>query len=730
MPKKIAKQGTRSIVLVIYVIVLFCANYLAFGSILPPTTAKGLWFYSGLASVLLGNLLVTPFFTKPVDAISYSVVAGIALYSVNAWSNWMLFDKVLFVLSLAFCFSILCVSFIAILTKDSTSKVGQEWSNTLRVISDAFGNQTIVFSLVIIFALIVFHRSSSKEMFVITLVWVLTVILKPEEFIFNLHERIKKIWSISFPSSVIGDIVAYQTPGVALIRQRVRESIPFGTPLFLKDSHAPAQIGISIGYVGRDESLLVRTITFEVPKEIENRFDSLCRIIPDDTVARCDHLFKTEEVFSRIPILREMNNFVGIVATDTSIEHLYFEVIQEMDLEEGKLVEVSIKGTPVIYQVIDGLTKEEIVYQKNTFGYARAKAQKIGVWDEDDKKFIPAKWIPNLNAPVILKSSCNYTPEVNAIGHFPGSNYNVLIKDINHFVTHNTAILGILGVGKSMLSIELVERIIAENIKVICIDLTNQYANELSEFINIQEEEKNQKEIQDIGIRGRGVCCKNVEDGGSINQFADAIKSDLNNFISADCPCMLKIYNPSKFEVWRQDSKPYQGEASMASLTPTEIAQIISEAALEIAQELGMTDHARICLVYEEAHSLVPEWNSVVAEGDKSATNGTARAILQGRKYGLGCLLITQRTANVTKTILNQCNTIFAMRTFDDTGKDFLSNYIGKDYAAILPSLQERHAVFFGKASSCDNPVLIRLNDRDDFKRIFRANYSSKRIKT
>jgi DNA helicase HerA-like ATPase len=135
-----------------------------------------------------------------------------------------------------------------------------------------------------------------------------------------------------------------------------------------------------------------------------------------------------------------------------------------------------------------------------------------------------------------------------------------------------------------------------------------------------------------------------------------------------------------------------------------------------------MTDSARLCLVYEEAHSLVPEWNSVAADGDKQATATSARAILQGRKYGLGCLLVTQRTANVTKTILNQCNTIFAMRTFDDTGKEFLGNYIGSDYANILPSLQPRHAVVFGKASSCENPVLIRLNDQDAFRQRFRPD--------
>ena len=166
----------------------------------------------------------------------------------------------------------------------------------------------------------------------------------------------------------------------------------------------------------------------------------------------------------------------------------------------------------------------------------------------------------------------------------------------------------------------------------------------------------------------------------------------------------------------------------MVSLTPTEITQIISEATLQTVQKLGMTNKAQVCLVYEEAHSLVPEWNSIAAEGDKAATNGTARAILQGRKYGLGCLLVTQRTANVTKTILNQCNTVFAMRTFDDTGKEFLSNYIGSGYASKLPSLREREAVFYGRASSCENPVMIRLNDRADFLRVFRRQQTQQNV--
>ena len=400
-------------------------------------------------------------------------------------------------------------------------------------------------------------------------------------------------------------------------------------------------------------------------------------------------------------------------------------MIQERDIEEGRVIEVDIRGQKVLYQVIDGLTKEEIVNQKNKYGYAQGKAKKIGVWEDAKRRFVPVKWIPFLNTPVFLRKGKEYEPDENTVGHFPGSNFTVEIKDINSLVTHNTAILGILGVGKTFLAIELVERMIQKGIKVICIDLTNQYATELEDFYDLELEqrgiEKLQKMVNDGGKRNVQL---NKEEGGGINEFAKAMEIELEKFIKPDCPYMLKIYNPSQFEVWRQTGGVYDKKAAMASLTPTELTQIISEAALGICQKMGMTDVAKVCLVYEEAHSLIPEWNSVATEGDKAATNATARAILQGRKFGLGCILVTQRTANVTKTILNQCNTIFAMRIFDETGKDFLSNYVGKDYTEILSTIQEQQAVFYGKASTCENPVLIQLNKRDNFKAIFRAKYT------
>ena len=306
------------------------------------------------------------------------------------------------------------------------------------------------------------------------------------------------------------------------------------------------------------------------------------------------------------------------------------------------------------------------------------------------------------------------------IGHFPGTNYPVTI-DPDFLVTHNCAILGILGAGKSFLTLELVERIIGESIKVICLDLTNQYAQELAPYYDREAENAAAERLKTIGAAGKNNAQRNVEEGGSIQQFAAALKEDLQTFLDPADARRLKIYNPLAFEVWRQDSKPFDNRASMASVTPTEITRIIAETTLEILHSQGMSEHARCCLVFEEAHSLIPEWNAVASEGDKTATNGTAKAILQGRKYGLGCFVITQRTANVTKSILNQCNTVFALRVFDATGMEFLKNYIGEDYSAVLSTLGDRHAVIFGRASSCRNPVLIRLNDREDFLRLFRS---------
>ena len=259
-----------------------------------------------------------------------------------------------------------------------------------------------------------------------------------------------------------------------------------------------------------------------------------------------------------------------------------------MDIEQGRLIETNVGKKKVLYQILDGLTREEIIHQKNTYGFARGTAIQIGIWDEDKKKFNICNWIPKINSSVFIKAIEKPEINANAIGYFPKSSYGVEINNIDQLVTHNTAILQSLGIGKSMLAIELAERIMRQGIKVVCIDLTNQYAIELSVFIDIDKDTQTMTAIQESGIKEKDSVSDNPEEGGSVNLY-DAFYSDLETFLKEDNLDKLKIYNPSEFSATRQEQEPRNYKegsewvrgAGLWQVTPVEITRMITEICLQ-----------------------------------------------------------------------------------------------------------------------------------------------------
>ena len=67
------KERVVSLAIDLLILLLICA--LAFGNLYPPVGDSGFWFYTALLSVLVGSKIVTPFYVKPIDAISYAVPA-------------------------------------------------------------------------------------------------------------------------------------------------------------------------------------------------------------------------------------------------------------------------------------------------------------------------------------------------------------------------------------------------------------------------------------------------------------------------------------------------------------------------------------------------------------------------------------------------------------------------------------------------------------------------------
>jgi hypothetical protein len=135
--QKDVSQPIRLLYLVIYLAFLFLMNRLAFGQWLPLTDSKGLWFYSGAAALILGSLLVTPFFTSPANAISYLVAALIGVLAFSAPSH------AFFIAVVAFCIVMLGFCVLSIIFKDSKNRLLRNIAEIGRLLADCM--QSLLF---------------------------------------------------------------------------------------------------------------------------------------------------------------------------------------------------------------------------------------------------------------------------------------------------------------------------------------------------------------------------------------------------------------------------------------------------------------------------------------------------------------------------------------------------------------------------------------------------------
>ena len=116
-------------------------------------------------------------------------------------------------------------------------------------------------------------------------------------------------------------------------------------------------------------------------------------------------------------------------------------------------------------------------------------------------------------------------------------------------------------------------------------------------------------------------------------------------------------------------------------------------------------------VVVEEAHTVMPE-PSTMGLGDydsKGLVSKIAQIALQGRKYRVGLLVIAQRTATVSKSVLTQCNTTISFNCFDDTSLGFLRNIFGQAHIALIPNLTPLQAVVFGRGIRTQRPIMVQV---------------------
>jgi hypothetical protein len=719
-------QQQRFFVALTYV-VLITVIFISFGGtlsdIVDDTTNIGIWFCSGALLIIFGIYITEPFYSKPVDTITNGTAVLLSLFALpnkNALMGyWFILGIIVF---------LLVCSFLTIFFKDKDNK----FLRVIHFIVMNLGNARFVFTPFYLLSAYSFFSLEGKhsEFVLIALLWVFLCVFDPISWL------VRKIKLFKRTSATKDNFVGFATQCSSPEIYTVESSYECNTPINTGDIVA-IQLSTQlykIGVIAWEQDLLsgrfieIQCFDFGI---IPNRFS------PESLgILRYDKLMDNQSVYSVVllnvtmidpAILKLIKanflhqnicNLVGRVLTGSTIDIVKFSINNPLlVISEGQIVYTQIQNEIVLYQVINGITAEEVLDRSNHSAFLCCYARKLGKYEEDQLKIV--KWVPSASEPVfILSSSAPAASELktiaaSGIGRLPETTKRILVQNIDELITHNTAILGILGVGKSCLAYELIQKITQSNKKVVCIDITNQYYSPkglpLYVDINLVTNDLSAKDLDDLKLsyKTRGTVSNAPEQWGNESKYRQVLFDSLKSFYESDK--MILVLNPDNHFVGKAASQ--FSIQSTVELSPAEKTRIISEQLLDLFEDYGQSENAKCLLVYEEAHSLIPEWNSVANDGDKAAANGTARVIMQGRKFGLGCFVITQRTANVTKSILNQCNTVFAMRIFDDTGKTFLENYIGSYYSSILPTLEERHAIAIGRGLGLKQPVIIQLNN-------------------
>jgi len=144
----------------------------------------------------------------------------------------------------------------------------------------------------------------------------------------------------------------------------------------------------------------------------------------------------------------------------------------------------------------------------------------------------------------------------------------------------------------------------------------------------------------------------------------------------------------------------------------TVIARVIFEALQrykKINQELLPT-----VLVLEEAHTFIRKY----AEGSdevypsKMCTQTFEKIAREGRKFGLGLVISSQRPSELSPTVLSQCNTFLLHRIVNDRDQELVRKLVPDNLGGLLkelPVLPTRKAVLLGWASPI--PILVEVNE-------------------
>jgi len=105
--------------------------------------------------------------------------------------------------------------------------------------------------------------------------------------------------------------------------------------------------------------------------------------------------------------------------------------------------------------------------------------------------------------------------------------------------------------------------------------------------------------------------------------------------------------------------------------------------------------HRPLLIVMEEAH------NYLNSQNDSMASRMVKRIVKEGRKYGIGTMVVTQRPSEIDPTILSQCGTFFALRLNNSSDRSHITSAMSDNLdglTSMLPILRTGECIVLGEA--------------------------------
>jgi len=683
----IMSKAIRFSIFFALLIVLFGIGYLFNSTIIPSPDIENTWFYSGILMLLISTFFIEPYYSAPMNVTINSISLLLSLLSLktlftakfDSWIWWSLFGY-LALLFIASLFAIILRD-----TETSDDSFLNKSSKYLKKISVTLGSGRIVYSVLFIVFLLLYYSIQTYKTLLIMLFWAFIIIIEPYKLTIFRKEQTR--------ANDVGKIIGVQSRKIFLSKLYNNRSAIAGVRLF--DT-------VAFRYSMRDNPTTYFGLVIDRYLLNEEKWVKVLHVYETSAVnmkEKDNVLYKVSEIPNE-EVNERIKRLVGIVIENSEISKIRFSFNSKLSkLEAGDIVEIKFGENAIYYQITNGITVKENLLDRNEIGFIRTEATQLGIWNSEEMIFEKYGWVPEINTPVYLSTTQATEKKIElpeyCIGKIPNIGIPAII-DLDTAIDHHIGILGITGSGKSFISIDIINNLIKLR-KVICIDFTGEYSRKLTTG-------------NPVRLLGDVEKLKDVED--MIAKY-ESSKSDKNKVDALNYKRKIVERITDHIREFYESTETNLGIFELPDLSNTTFILEFTSLFFDALFKYKKTVEGKLCLVIEEAHTIIPETNMLGDLGDyssnKAVVNKIGQIALQGRKYGIGFIVIAQRTANVSKTILTQCNSLICFQAFDNTSFEFQKNYLDEEYIKAIPNMKRYHAVLVGKAFRSNIPMIVDL---------------------